>query len=197
MSKTNSMSKYSTMTNKGTMTKRMSKDSWVGNSMMTDSMSNWMSESVSISSNAIISDISNITIIIISMIGNMLSTAIREVDRVRTFYNTGTIIGLSLVEGSTRVVISNSICVSVRRGLSKVRLGISTNSMMDNWSMVENRSMGNSYWVSNSHWMSHSMTNSVSKTKSNSMVNIMSKELRSSRSCGNESSKTGERLHAH
>merc|ERR1712106_123482 len=160
--------------------------------MMTNSMGNWVSSnSVSISSNSIISDISNITIIIISMIGNMLSTAIRKVDRVGTFYNTGTIIGLSLVEGSTRVVISNSICVSVRRGLSKVRLGISTNSMMDNWSM------GNSYWVSNSHWMSHSMTNSVSKTKSNSMVNIMSKELRSSRSCGNESSKTGERLHAH
>merc|ERR1712106_587876 len=96
MSKTNSMSKYSTMTNKGTMTKRMSNDSWMGNSMSnwvsTDSMSNWMGDSVSISSNSIISDISNITIIIISMIGNMLSTAIRKVDRVRSFYNTGTII---------------------------------------------------------------------------------------------------------
>merc|ERR1712128_93678 len=152
-----------------------------------------MSESVSISGNAIISDISNITIIIISMIGNMLSTAIREVDRVRTFYNTGTIIGLSLVEGSTRVVISNSIGISVGRGLSKVRLGISTNSMMDNWSMVENRSMGNSYWVSNSNWMCYSMTNPMSKAKS--MVKTMTKKLRSSRSCGNESSKTGERLH--
>merc|ERR1712106_519459 len=152
-------------------------------------MSNWMSDSVSISSDSIISNISNITIIIISMIGNMLSTAIRKVDRVRTFYNTGTTIGLSLVEGSTRVVISNSIGVSVGRGLSKVRLGISTNSMMDNWSMVDNRSMGNS------HWMSYSMTNSMSKAKSNSMVKTMTKKLRSSRSCGNESSKTGERLH--
>merc|ERR1712106_1189215 len=169
---------------------------WVGNnSMMTDSMSNWMSDSVSISSNSIISDISNITIIIISMIGNMLSTAIGKVDRVRTFYNTGTIIGLSLVEGSTRVVISNSIGVSVGRGLSKVRLGISTNSMVDNWSMVDNRSMCNSYWVSNSHWMSYGMTNSMSKAKSNSMVKTMTKKLRSSRSCDNESSKTGERLH--
>merc|ERR1711892_382910 len=93
MSKTNSMSKDSTMTKTGSMSKRMSNDSWMGNSMsnwvgnnsmMTDSMSNWMSDSVGISSNSIISDISNITIIIISMIGNMLSTAVRKVDRVRT-----------------------------------------------------------------------------------------------------------------
>merc|ERR1711913_24673 len=70
-------------------------------------MSNWVSNSVSISSNSVISHISNITIIIIGMIGNMLGTAIRKVDRVGTFHNTGTIIGLSLVEGSTRVVISN------------------------------------------------------------------------------------------
>merc|ERR1711892_1491041 len=160
---------------------------WVTkNSMTTNGMSNWVSSnSVTISSNTVISNISNITIVIISMIGNMLSTAIRKVDRVRTFYNTCTIIGLSLVEGSTRVVISNSIGVSVGRGLSKVRLGISTNSMMDNWSMMDNRSMCNSYWVSNS----------MTKSMSNSMVKTVTKELRSSRSCGNESSKTGERLH--
>merc|ERR1712106_181612 len=154
MSKTNSMSKDSTMSK----TKSMSEDSTMSktnsmtkNSMMTNSMGNWVSSNcVSISSNSVISNISNITIVIISMIGNMLSTAIGKVDRVRSFYNTSTIIGLSLVEGSTRVVISNSIGVSVGRGLSKVRLGISTNSMMDNWSMMDNRSMCNSYWVSNS-----------------------------------------------
>ena len=97
-------------------------------------------------------------------------------------HNTGTIIGLSLAESSTRVVISNSIGVRVGRGLSKVRLGISTNGMVDK------RSMGNSNWVS------YSMTNSMSKPKSNSMVKTMTKELRSSGSCGDESSKTGERL---
>merc|ERR1719245_2028420 len=69
----------------------MSNNSWVSNSM-----GNWVSNSVGIRSNTIISDISNITIIII---------------------------GISLVEGSTRVVISNSIGVRVGRGLSKVRLG--------------------------------------------------------------------------
>merc|ERR550519_2083756 len=93
------------------------------------------------------------------MIVDMLGTAIRKVDRVGTFYNTSTIIGLSLVESSTRVVISNSIGVRVGRGLGKVRLGISTNSV------------------------------------SNNMVKTMSKQLGSSRSCGEESSKTGKGLH--
>ena len=81
-------------------------------------MSNWVSNSVSIGSNALIGNIGNISIIIIGMVVDMLDTAIRKVDRVGAFYNTGTIIGLSLVEGSTRVVISNSIGVGVGRGLS-------------------------------------------------------------------------------
>merc|ERR1719187_3170129 len=69
------------------------------------------------------------------MIFDMLDTTIRKVDRVGAIYNTSTIIGLSLVEGSTRVVISNSVGVSVGRWLSKVRLGISTNSVSNNWGM--------------------------------------------------------------
>merc|ERR1711913_207458 len=113
MSKSNWVSNNSWVSN--------SMDNWTSNNSMvsnrvsnsmvsnrvSNSMSNWVSNSVSISSNSVISHISNITIIIIGMIGNMLGTAIRKVDRVGTFHNTGTIIGLSLVEGSTRVVISN------------------------------------------------------------------------------------------
>merc|ERR1711970_328758 len=106
MSKSNTMSKNSWVSN--SMSHRVSNNSWVSNSM-----SNWVSNGVSISSNSLISHISNVTIIIIGMIGNMLGTAIRKVDSVGTFHNTSTIIGLSLVEGSTRVVISNSIGVRV------------------------------------------------------------------------------------
>merc|ERR1719427_2031492 len=150
MSNANTMSKSNTMSNNSRMSNSVSNrvsnsmGNWMSNSMgnwvsnnsrVSNSMGNWMSNSVSIGSNTIISDISNITIIIIGMIVDMLGTAIRKVDRVGTFYNTSTIIGLSLVEGSTRVVISNSIGVRVGRGLSKVRLGISSNSMVDNRSM--------------------------------------------------------------
>merc|ERR1719309_1290074 len=126
MTKSNSMSNANSMCNNSRMSNSMG--NWVSNnSRVSNSMGNRMSNSISICCNTIISDISNITIIII----DMLDTAIRKVDRVGTFYNTSTIIGLSLVEGSTRVVISNSIGVRVGRGLSKVRLGISSNSMFD------------------------------------------------------------------
>merc|ERR1719367_2565750 len=153
------MSNSSTMMGKS-MTKS---NTMTNNSRVSNSMGNWVSNSVGISSSSFISDISNISIIIIGMIFDMLDTTIRKVDRVGTIYNTSTIIGLSLVEGSTRVVISNSISVSVGRGLSKVRLGISTNSMSNNWGMVDNRSMCNSNWVSNSYWVSNSVVKSMSK----------------------------------
>merc|ERR1712055_812047 len=167
MSNTNTMTKSNTMSNANSVS---------NNSGMSNSMGNRMSNSISICSNTIISDISNITIIIIGMIVDMLGTAIRKVDRVGTFYNTSTIIGLSLVEGSTGVVISNSIGVRVGRGLSKVRLSISSNSMMsNNWGVVDNRSMGNSNWVSDS--MSNSMSKSMSNRMSNTMSNSMSKSM--------------------
>merc|ERR1712106_90751 len=147
---------------------------------------------------ALIGNIGNISIIIIGMVVDMLDTAIRKVDRVGAFYNTGTIIGLSLVEGSTRAVISNSIGVGVGRGLSIVRLGISTNSMVsNNWSMVDNRSMGNSNWVSNSmsNWMGNSMANSMSKSMSNGVSNNTSSTMKTvgrvSYSCNSSSKSLG------
>jgi len=191
MSKSNTMSKTNSMSKSNTMSKGVSNNSWVSNSMsnwVCNSMNNWVSNAmghrVSNSSGIVrfsfIGNISNISIIIIGMVVDMLDTAIRKVDRVGAFYNTGTIIGLSLVEGSTRVVISNSIGVGVGRGLSIVRLGISTNSMVsNNWSMVDNRSMGNSNWVSNSmsNWVGNSMANSMSKSMSNWVSNSMSKSM--------------------
>merc|ERR1719356_1201048 len=98
---------------------------WVSNnSRVGNGMGNWVSSYGSILSFSLIGHISNITIIIIGMIVNMLDTTIGKVDRVRSFNNTSSIIGFSLVEGSTRVVISNSISVTVGGGFSKVRLCI-------------------------------------------------------------------------
>merc|ERR1711892_45602 len=139
MSNTNSMSKDSTMSDANTMSEHS-----------TMSKANSMSKS----RDTVISHISNISIVVIGMVVDSLDAAIRKVDRVRALDNTGTIIGLSLVEGSTRVVIGNSIGVRVGRDLSEVRLGTSSNSTMSNHSMA--------------------------------------KELRGSRCCGDESSKTGK-----
>merc|ERR1712106_611872 len=146
MSKTYTMSKDSTVSKTNSMSKgnSMSKNSRVSNSMhnwtsnksrMGNSMSNCMSNSFTIGRDTVISHISNISIVVIGMVVDSLDAATRKVDGVRALDNTGTIIGLSLVEGSTRVVISNSIGVRVGRDLSKVRLGISSNSTMSNHSV--------------------------------------------------------------
>jgi len=109
----------------------------VGNNWGMDGMSNWGSSSVVWLS--LISDISNETIIVVGVILDMLDSAVREVDRVFSINNTGSIIVLSLVESSTRVVISNSIGVRVWGRLSKV---ISDISSLD-WGMVSWGSVNN------------------------------------------------------
>jgi len=71
-------------------------------------MGNWGS---GISWGSLIGDISDITIIVISMVLDVLDSTVGKVDRVFTIDNTGSVIVLSLLESSTRVVISNSVGV--------------------------------------------------------------------------------------
>ena len=113
------------------------------------------------------------------MIVDMLGTAIRKVDRVGTFYNTSTIIGLSLVEGSTRVVISNSISISVDSWAIISRLRVSRlvgGSWVNNGSMVDrgrvNRNMVDRDMVDRSSMEDRSMVDSMmNRGMVNSMMN--------------------------
>merc|ERR1719493_104612 len=113
-------------------------------------MGNWGS---GISWGSLIGDISNITIIVISMVLDVLDSTVGKVDRVFTIDNTGSIIVLSLLESSTRVVISNSVGVGVWGNLSKVISNISGlhwgmvswGSMSNNWGMVSRGSMSNNW----------------------------------------------------
>ena len=66
---------------------------------------------------SLIGHISNIAIIVVGMVLDVLDPAVRKVDRVLAINNTGAIIVLSLLEGSSGVVISNSVCVGVGRDL--------------------------------------------------------------------------------
>merc|ERR1712128_79687 len=77
-----------------------------------------MSNSRRVGSSSLVADLRDKTIIVIGMVVDSLNTAIRKVDRVRSLHNTSAIIGLCLVEGSSRVVISNSIVVAVGGHLS-------------------------------------------------------------------------------
>merc|ERR1719474_1299275 len=104
------------------------------------SMDNW---SWSILSLSIISDISNITIIVIGVIVDMLDSAIRKSNRVGSLISTSTIRRLSSLEVRLGVVISNSIGVSVRGN----NIWGSMNCMGNHWSM---HSMGNNRGSMNS-----------------------------------------------
>merc|ERR1719343_235224 len=190
-----------------------SMSNWVGNSSwMGNSMSNWVSNSFRISSNSFICYIRNISIIVIGMIVNMLNATIGKINRVRSFHNTSTIVRLSLIESSTRVVISNRICVRIRRWFSKIRVSITCSmgnyrSMVNNWSMMNNRGMSNSmsYWMCNSYWVSNSMgywmcngywvCNSMCNWVAYSVSKSMSKKAVCSRSSSNKGGKTGKSLH--
>merc|ERR1712025_1128633 len=76
-----------------------------------------------------VADIGDEALKIASLVVDSLDTAVREVDRVRSLDNSSSIIGLSLVEGSSRVVISNGVVVGVGGDLSKVRGSIASGSV--------------------------------------------------------------------
>merc|ERR1719499_2126309 len=87
------------------------------------------------------------------MVLDVLDSTVGKVDRVFTIDNTGSIIVLSLLESSTRVVISNSVGVRVWGNLSKVISNISglhwgmvcRGGMSNNWGMISWRSMSNNW----------------------------------------------------
>merc|ERR1719438_104450 len=131
------------------------------------------SGSIRVSSNSIIGDISNISIVVVGGVLDMLGTAIRKSNIIRSRNNTSGISSLSSVEVSLGVVISNSVLVGV--GLISIgwlRCVISRGSM-DNRGMVDNRGVVDNWGNSNS--MSNRVVDSVSNWVSNySMVDGMS-----------------------
>merc|ERR1719244_450440 len=83
-------------------------NNWVGYSRVGNN-----SRSCSIGRNSIIGDISNISIIVIGVVGDCLGTTIRESHRVGARLGTSTITALSSLEVRARVVISYSVVVVV------------------------------------------------------------------------------------
>jgi len=105
---------------------------------------------IRVDSSSLIGDISNIAFIAISLVVDMLGTAVRESHGVGSSSIASTITSLSSVESSLGVVISNSVGVSVRGGL----IGISWLSMVgrgvvDNRGVVSGSSVDNRDVVDN------------------------------------------------
>jgi len=103
----------------------------VGNGV-SDGVSNGVSNCVSnrdslrVLGSSRVADIGDKALKVVGLVVDSLDTAVREVDRVRSLDDSSSIVGLSLVEGSSRVVISNSVVIVVRGDLSKVRGSITS-----------------------------------------------------------------------
>merc|ERR1719430_155442 len=145
-----------------------SADHWVGNSMGYRG-----------NSSSRVGHISNIAIDVIGVVVDSLDAAVREVDRVGAIHNTSTIIGFRLAEGSTRVLISNSIVVGVGGDLGQVRVGIA-------------HSMGHRVSHSMGHRVGYSMSQANTMSQGHTMT---SQELGSSRSSSHQGRETDESLH--
>merc|ERR1719516_233128 len=77
-------------------------------------------DSLRVGSSSLVADLRDEAIVVISAVVDSLDTTVGKVDRVRSLDNTVSIVGLSLLESSSRVVISDSVVVGVGGDLSKV-----------------------------------------------------------------------------
>ena len=144
-------------------------------------------DSLGVGSSTFIADLRDKAIIVVGTVVDSLDTAVRKVDRVRSLNNTISIIGLSLVESSSRVVVSDSILEVVGGDLSKVRGGISCSlhdrgvvgrGSMDNrgsisWGSVDNgSSIGGSSVHKRGSWVSNGVSDRVGNDSPGSVKSV-------------------------
>ena len=99
---------HQTMADNTTVGDAMSDDTTVGNAMA--DTNNCSGEG----SSAIISDFGNISVDVVGMVVDRLDPAVGEIDRVGSLDQTGAVVALLLTKGGLRVVVGNSIGVTVR-----------------------------------------------------------------------------------
>ena len=95
-------------------------DSRVGNGMGNLSrVGNWMGHRVGcrgvrVDSLTGVADLGNIAVDVVGMVVDRLDPAVGEIDRVGSLHQTGAVVALLLTKGGLRVVVGNSIGVTVR-----------------------------------------------------------------------------------
>merc|ERR1711881_156424 len=138
------------------------------------SVHNWgsISRSIGILSSAVIGDLSDVSIVGIRVVVDMLGAAVRKVDIVRTLGIASSVTGLGSIEVGGGVVVSDGVVVCVGGDLVRVNLGssVSHNRGVVGRGSVDYRGSVNygcsvNYRGSVNH-RSNSMGNGVSSNKS-------------------------------
>ena len=86
----------------------------VGDSMA-DNRSN-----IRVDSSAIVGDLGNVAVGVVSVVVDVLDPAVGEVDRVGSIPEAGSIVGLGLLEGSARELVSHTVLVGVGGDLAEI-----------------------------------------------------------------------------
>merc|ERR1719432_332463 len=117
---------------------------------------------IRVDSSAVVSDLGNIAIGVIGMVGDVLDPAVGEVDGVGSVPETSSIVGLSLLEGSSSELVSHTILVRVGGDLSQVIVADSMGHRMSH-SMHHRSGHGVHHGTSHSHRSSNcnAMANSA------------------------------------
>ena len=138
---------------------RASDGNRVGNGMANNSVANSDSD-IRVGGSAIVGDLGNVAIGVIGMVGDMLDPAVGEVDGVGAVPETSSIVGLSLLEGSSRELVSDTILVRVGGDLSQIIVADSMGHRMSH-SMHHRPGHGVHHGTSHSHRSSncHAMAN--------------------------------------
>merc|ERR1719278_2532173 len=103
-----------------------------------------------VGSDSIIGDISDISVVVVGGVLDMLGTTIRKSNIIRSSDNTGRISSLSSVEVSLGVVISNSVLVGIGFISIGWLRGMVSRGSVDNRGVVDNRGMVDNWGNSNS-----------------------------------------------
>ena len=169
MTSNKSMSSNKSMVSSNKAMSSMDNGSSMGNS---NRVGNSMDHRGSMShSSSGVGDLGDVTINVVGVVVDGLDTAVRKVHLVGALNNTGAIVALGLAEGSTRVLVSNSVVVGVGGDLGKV--GGSVSNSVGNGGSVDNRSVvDNGGMVDDRGGMDHrsSVGHTVAKTMSNNTV---------------------------
>merc|ERR1719250_571525 len=130
-----SMNNRGSMDNRGSMVSRGSMNN--RGSIGRSGLNNW---SIGVNSSSFIGNISDISIISISMVSHMLGTTIRKSNGVRSRDSSCTISSLFSIESSIGVVISNSISIGVWGRLIRVSWlsSVICRGNLDNWGSMHN-----------------------------------------------------------
>ena len=117
---------------------------------------------IRVDSSAIVGDLGNVAVGVVSVVVDVLDPAVGEVDRVGSIPEAGSIVGLGLLEGSARELVSHTVLVGVGGDLAeivepdsvghRVGDGVHDRPGHGHGSSMHHRA-GNSHGSSNSHTM--------------------------------------------